>query len=114
MRPTISVTVDLKGFDKVEPKVRGAIKTGLKKVGFNIERDAKIFSPIDTGRLRASIFTTQKGWKMVMVQDNVQYGIYQELGTRFMAPHPFMKPALNKNISRIPSIITNEIRRALR
>ena len=30
------------------------------------------------------------------VADGVEYGIYQELGTRHMAAHPFMRPAVER------------------
>ena len=113
MRNTINVKVDLKGFDLINPKIQKAIGTGLDKAGFQIERDAKIFSPVRTGRLRASInkFRTKL---MLRVQDNVHYGIYQEFGTRKMNAHPFMKPSLIKNIPKIKSFIIQEIRKVLR
>lgn len=110
---SITVKVDLKGMNLIEPKVRAAIKTGLEKTGRRIERDAKIRAPVDTGRLRASIFPTVKG-HLLTVQDNVFYGIYQELGTRKMRPHPFMKPALLANIPNIIKDIQSEVKRILK
>lgn len=110
---SIKVKIDLRGMELIDPKVRAAIKTGLNKTGRRIERDAKILAPIDTGRLRASISPTLKG-HLLTVQDNVEYGIFQELGTRKMKPHPFLKPALLKNIPNIKRDIEAEIRRALR
>lgn len=113
MRNVIRVEVDLKGFDLVEPKIQKAIGTGLDKAGFQIERDAKVFAPVRTGRLRASINKLRT--KLTLrVQDNVHYGVYQEFGTRRMNAHPFMKPALLKNITKIKMFITNEIRRVLK
>jgi len=113
MPSAITVKVDLKGLNVLEPKVRGAIGKGLDKTGRDIERDAKIMAPVDTGRLRASISPTRKGF-ILRVIANVHYAIYQELGTRFMRGRHYMKKALEKNISKIPRNIVNEIRRVLR
>ena len=110
----IRVKVNLKGLDILEPKIMKAVQRGLKKTGLAIERDAKIKSPLDTGRLRASIHSNFKGRFTIVVQDNVHYGVFQELGTRFMKPNPFMKPALLKNIGKIPRFIQEELRRVLR
>lgn len=110
---SIKVKVDLTEFDETKPKIMKAIKKGLKKAGLIIERDAKIFAPVRTSRLRSSIHTTQEGFKAI-IQDNVHYGIHQEYGTRFMKAHPFMKPSVNKNILAISRAIVNEVKRVLR
>lgn len=50
----------------------------------------------DTGYLGASINHTIEVRETVVavVKANANYGIYLELGTRFMAPRPFLRPAL--------------------
>ena len=110
---SINVVIDVKGFDLVEPKIRKAMETALDKAGFQVERDAKIFAPVRTGRLRASINKQRKGL-IVTVQDNVNYGIYQEYGTWKMKSHPFMRPSLEKNVAKIKQLILEEIRSALK
>jgi hypothetical protein len=35
-----------------------------------------------------------KGEPTRILHDGVKYGVYQEFGTRYMAPHPFMTPAV--------------------
>ncbi len=64
------------------------------KVALMIERESKIFAPVDTGRLRASIHTEMEGELVWKVCTNVYYAIYQEFGTRKMKAHPFMRPAV--------------------
>lgn len=110
---SIRVQINLKGFDLLNPLVNKGIANGLDKIRFMIERDAKIFSPIATGRLRASIGSGRKALT-VTIQDSVEYGVYQELGTRFMRAQPFMLPSLNKNIPNIARTISTEIKRLLR
>ena len=69
------------------------------------EGAAKRFAPVDTGNLRRSITHElgRRGFdRYVRIGTNVDYAVFQELGTRFHAAHPFLRPA------------TEEIRRALR
>ena len=110
---TIRVDVDISGLDKVEPKIYRAIVRALNKIGFMVEGDAKILAPKRTGDLARSIHHKQTRF-MVSIQDNVNYGIFQELGTSKMAAQPFMRPALEKNLGKIKSIILKEIGRGLR
>jgi HK97 gp10 family phage protein len=53
-------------------------------------------APVDTGALRNSI-TSESHLEedlLYIVQDGVEYGIFQELGTSKMAAHPFIIPAI--------------------
>ena len=68
----------------------------IKKAALQVEAVAKPLAPIDTGALRNSIQAEQMGPHTWWVQDGVEYGIYQELGTRKMAAHPFMVPAVER------------------
>ena len=71
----------------------------LKKIGFEVERDAKIFCPVKTGRLRSSLSTNWSGsgkvrgrtgdgvgepqgpqGLVVVVGTNVNYAIHVEYG----------------------------------
>ena len=110
---SITVKINLKGFDVLNPLVNKGIANGLDKVRFMIERDAKIFAPRATGLLKASIGSSRKNL-IVSIQDSVEYGVYQELGTRFMSAQPFMLPSLNKNIPNIARTISSEIKRLVK
>lgn len=62
------VSVKVEGVEKTLAKLkkwqlikRQACEDTLKKIGFTIERDAKILCPVDTGRLRASLSTNWSG-----------------------------------------------------
>lgn len=66
----------------------------VRKAAFDVESRAKRLAPVDTGALRNSISTTVSGGGLAAtVGPTVHYGIYQELGTRRMRPHPYMGPA---------------------
>lgn len=68
---------DIKWF--ADSEIEAAVnkqKNDLRKAGLQIERDAKILCPVDTGRLRASIITTDRheGNKyIVTVGTNIKY-----------------------------------------
>ena len=87
----------------------------IKAIGFSVEALAKMKAPVDLGNLRNSIYTaTEDNNSMPEVADldreqlpnpkngsvfigpSVEYGIYQELGTRIMEAQPFMIPALRE------------------
>lgn len=64
---------------------------------------------IDTGTLRASIMheVTRSGLGIngkVGVESGVKYGRYLELGTRTIAPRPFLRPAVAASGNKINEI----------
>ncbi len=75
---------------------------------------------IDTGVLRASLVAEVKEVRFGVIgkvgpdigiikaksepNTDVEYGLYQELGTRKMAARPFLRPALRANITKIQRI----------
>jgi len=110
----IRIETNLGKLDYLDKSIQNAISTGLQKAGFAIERDAKLFAPVKTGRLRASINTQKLTDLKISVQDGVLYGVYNELGTRYMNPHPFLLPAFEKNKLMIPRLVQEEINKILR
>lgn len=100
-------------------------RVALGNVAFAVERLAKQKAPVDTGALRASIYTVMpgesneppavggdgervglpavgRGELVAHVGPSVGYGIYQELGTRFSAAQPFLLPALRAVEGEVP------------
>lgn len=78
----------------------------LASVAFQVEAEAKVRAPVDTGALKGGITTTKKRRGLYWVHDDVEYGIFVELGhlTRpfkksygaqnFVRSRPFMVPAV--------------------
>lgn len=82
------------------PKMRTVVRKGTA----DIERDAKILAPVDTGNLRASIGSdiTETATSVTgEVGPTAEYGIYQEHGTSTQAPQPYMGPAFDRNAPAI-------------
>lgn len=117
--------------EKQERRFNSAIEKGIKKCGVMIQRDAKIMAPHDTGRLSASISMSWTGSGngevgskaeagdgvsppadrefTVKVGTRVDYASYQEHGTSKMPNHPFLFPAYEMNIGKLPQLIKGEV-----
>lgn len=102
-----------KGFAKAPKLVKSALGAILKKSSFLVERESKKLTPVDTGRLRASIFTTILPFKAI-VQPKTNYAIFVHEGTKFMRGRPFMQQGLDKAKSQIDRIINKEINQVLK
>lgn len=95
--PDITITVKpsfeevAKRFDRID--LEKAIQEGIERFAFGIERYSKIRSPIDTGRLRASI-TTDIGNLRARIAPHVDYALFVHEGTKFMRSRPFMELGL--------------------
>lgn len=85
-----------------------AVKTGRKRIyGAFPSRPGE--SPHkQTGRLRASVtWELVRLWSWVArVGTNVEYGKHLELGTRFIAPRPWLEVSLADKLGEVRSILT--------
>lgn len=97
--------------------LREEMITALTEVGLVAEGTSKELAPIDTGRLRKSI-TAKPEYPMLTVGTDVEYAIYQELGTenpdgtvRIKAKR-FLQRGYEDNVSKIQDIFQSAISRA--
>jgi phage gpG-like protein len=67
----------------------GFLNRKITELAYRIERESKQVTPVDTGRLRASIYT-EIGNLKAKVQPDVFYDIFVHEGTRYMRARPFM------------------------
>ena len=113
----MSIKIDLKGFDLVEPKVFLAVQKGLNRFGTQVIRDAKIFAPWDTGYLKSSIgpMPIIEGLTM-WITAHAPYAGYMELpgNVRKSGQRPYMEPALFTNLNNLNKFIQEEIRNVLK
>ncbi len=72
--------------------IRTQVNEAIQGAGIDTQAAAKKASPVDTGRLRASILYTP-GTLSCTVGTNVFYAWYLELGTVKMSARPFLYPA---------------------
>lgn len=93
------------GMSVIAAGMQPRIRMMVYKVAALISAEAKRFSPIDTGRLRASIHIEPLGGLAYQVITNVHYAIYQEFGTSKMKAHPYMRPAAAVARSKLPGVV---------
>lgn len=101
---------DLTGW-VVETKVRA--RAALATLGLAVQNRARALAPVDTGRLRSSIISSPGETALgpyVIIGTNVEYATYQEFGTRFMPPQPYLRPAFAEVVATIPTLIVSIIR----
>lgn len=109
---TVTVRIDLKKMDILIPKITNAVNEGLKRIGNNIERDGKIFAPIDTGLLKATIKSIPSNLKVLIGSPLKYAGIMEQPGNVLTAgQRPYMHPSLLKNIPTMANIIAQEIKK---
>lgn len=75
--------------DMVSDSIEEIIAAGAERVCEN----AKAMCPVDTGALRDSIHTECNG-NRAEISAGTDYAAYVEFGTVFMAPQPYLVPAL--------------------
>lgn len=84
--------------DQVRRFVADRIDRNMRGMGEQVVARARQLAPVRTGALRASIDYTVTGESgerpTLTISVGMPYGIFQEFGTRNMAPHPFIRPAL--------------------
>jgi HK97 gp10 family phage protein len=88
------VVLDTKVLDKFAASLGQSTDQAMSGIAHQVEGEAKNLAPVDTGALKNSINTQKLSEKHYIVADGVEYGIYQELGTKKMSAHPFLIPAV--------------------
>ena len=74
-----------------------AIKQAIKMNGSEMQQSAVRFAPYDTGYLARSIeLYIQDNGLTAMIKPLAHYGVYQELGTRYQAGKPYIRPAFHR------------------
>lgn len=97
--------------------LNSAIEKALEAVGLVAERYAAEMSPVDTGRLRASItHSTDTENTCVYIGTNVEYAIYQEVGTSKMSAanggQGYLRPAISRHIDEYKELIKSYMSQA--
>jgi HK97 gp10 family phage protein len=101
------ITITLKGvdeavfkFDSLDVKVAEGVREVVKDISDRVERAAKKLCPVDTGRLRASIWTNMRKDELgAEVGTNVDYAAHVEFGTKAHVIRPKNKKFLSFKIN---------------
>ncbi len=90
-------------------------KDQVRASTINVDRNAKRFTPVDTGRLRSSIrHEFSDGGLTGEVTANTNYAAFVELGTSKQDPQPFLDPAFRLEVSRFEDQLIDRIIEMLR
>lgn len=105
-------------FRKYSVSLDTDLKIGLEMACIIVEGDAVLTHPWnnDTGHLQSSIthrVVNEVNGAEGQVGTNVEYGTFLEFGTQKMKPYPWLTPALNRNKSKINSIISKQMKRGV-
>ena len=105
----MTIEVKVNNVDAVLADTQRKKKTALLKCGAAWESYSKQGAPVDTGRLRNSLTHEMEGNDTVAIGSDVDYGLYQELGTsRGIIPKLFLTNAGKNHLSEYEQIIANE------
>jgi len=86
------------------------LRKETEKLAFATERFGKQLTPVDTGRLRASIGVSSLiGVVGHMVSTSVSYSVYVHEGTRYMRARPFLKKGLDFAIQNLDGKIASRL-----
>ncbi len=92
-------------------ELKAAVERALMECGATAENYSKINAPVDTGRLRNSMDHKMVSDNTVAIGTNVEYAIYQELGTsRGVKPKRFLTNAVRDHIGEYADIIRKNLK----
>ena len=106
----MKIEIVLNNLDAAKIMSDQACKQALEKCGQVYEDRAKSYSPVDTGRLRNSIEHHMEGNDTVVIETNVEYAIYQEMGTRNQSGTPFLRPAGQNHVQEYLNILQQSLK----
>ncbi len=107
IKATIDMNFKFKDFD-----IDNIVERELTDAASDIEKNAKAITPVDTGRLRASITADVKGLEANIGTD-VEYAHFVHDGTYKMPARPFLFSAADSILEGLEERIADEIARLL-
>ena len=100
------MSVKLVGVEAIQGKLRKNVNlSDVKRVvatnGSELTRNSQRLAPVDTGRLAGSInLSLEDGGMTAVTRDGVNYGVYNDLGTRYRTGTGFMTSSYNLQASK--------------
>lgn len=132
-----NIVLDTKILDGIIKHLNGNVAEAVAKIAFTIEAKAKQRAPVDTGALRASIYTSLKNGGMgskamaaasalrpnvltdplpvprddhtAYVGPSVEYGLAVEIGTVQRSGTPYLQPAVRETESDFRKMLAKAV-----
>lgn len=95
--------------DQTVSKIKNGIHSALEQSADVVGATAVAVVPVDTGNLMRSINHKFEGENKVLIGTDVYYAGFVELGTSRMAARPYLRPALENNVTKIENIFRNTL-----
>jgi HK97 gp10 family phage protein len=102
---TVQISVDLSNVQnfiqklkEMPDEVQKKLTDVLSDVGRQTVIKARAYAPVRTGALRASIYATTTRNLELRIGAYVYYALFQEYGTRYIAPRYFLTRAVQENL----------------
>jgi HK97 gp10 family phage protein len=119
------LVIEVQGLEELQKALAGYgaewDKVAKEALGIGLatlESEAKKKAPVDTSRLQSSIgsqIQRAAGSEIVgKTGSNLEYASYQEYGTRYQSGKPYLRPALEENLSNVVRQFEEGIDRALK
>lgn len=106
----MEIVVEVNNLNEAKVLSDEACKQALEVCGQVYEDRAKTYAPVDTGRLRNSIRHHPEGDDTMVIETNVEYAIYQEMGTSTQSGTPFLRPAGENHIAEYRNILEQALK----
>ena len=103
------IKLDTTALDKLAANLNTNVSNALASIAEQVKGRAADNAPYDTGALSNSIHSEKQTDMLYIVADQVEYGIWQELGTSKIAAKPFMTPAIEATQRDVARIIADEV-----
>lgn len=107
-------------FNRAPQLMAPALTNAINKSLFQIGGKAAKNAPVRTGNLRSSILDPSRGLRLATrgvfsgsVGSGVGYGLFVELGTRFMRAQPFLQPAVVSEDSTVKGFFLEAVNSVL-
>jgi HK97 gp10 family phage protein len=120
--PASKVEVDVQRLNRILKNLPGKREDNNRAIAFRIEGRAKAKAPVDTGALRASIYTDCAGQQSgepgnaplpkpkgddAHVGPSMDYALYVEFGTRRAGAQPYLVPAVRETEDQLAQVWGN-------
>jgi len=107
-------------WNKAPKKIKKLTQDALLKAGYIVEGASKRLTPVDTGRMRASISVASslalRAEPHVVISPHTKYAKFVHDGTRFMTARPFMtrgyensRAKIKRQMNELQKDILNEL-----
>lgn len=109
MADSLGVTLDMRQLEKFAANLDRNVDRALASLAEYVKANAADLAPYDTGALSNTIGAEKDRELLYLVFDQVEYGIWQELGTARMPAQPFMTPAVERGFDFVAETIREAI-----